>query len=117
MPVQFPPRSPVTHRPYTGDLGQRFQPAVDIPRLGGPIDPPHGFVQVAVVGDFVAGVHNPAHHVGVAFSRESGNEERGLDVLALQDLEQPGHCNLGPVGLVRHERHPAGAGGVVRNGA
>ena len=103
MPVELPPRCTVARRPHAGGLGQGIQAPVDVPRLRGGVDALHGFVQVAVVGNLVAAVRNPADHVRVAFCGESRDEERRLDVLAFQDLQDARDGDFGPVGLVRHE--------------
>ena len=103
MPVELPPRCPVAGRPDAGGLGQGIQAPVQVPRLRGGVDALHGFVQVPVVGNLVAAVRYPADHVRVAFGGESRDEERRLDLLALEDLQDPRDGDLGPVGLVRHE--------------
>jgi hypothetical protein len=60
-------------------------------------------VQISVVGDLVAAVRDPADHIRVAFGRETRNKERRLDLLSLEDLQEPWDGDLGSVGLVRHE--------------
>src|SRR4051794_27946091 len=102
MPVELPPRCTVSRGPYAGSLGQGIQAPVQVPGLGGGVDALHGFVQVSVVGNLVAAVRYPADYVRVAFSGESRDKERGLDVLARQDLQNPRDGDFGPVGLVRH---------------
>ena len=66
-------------------------------------------------GRSLASVHDPAHHVGLAFGGEARTEEGGLDVLALQDLQQTGTATWAR-GTGGHEGDIARAGGVVRDG-
>lgn len=103
MPVGLPPWRAVPDRTESGNALKGIQPAVEVARLGFGGYPLHRFVKVAMVPDLVPTVDDGLDRARVALCRETGDEERGADVLAFEQAQQPGYPDAGTVGLMAHQ--------------
>ena len=83
------------------------QTEVEHGRLGLLIHADRVLVEVAVVGDLVARLGDAPHDLGISVCGVSGHEKRRLDVVPVQEREDPRHSHQRPVGLVAHRGHPA----------
>lgn len=112
-PGGLPHRCSITDRAHTGDALERFQAHVEVAELGEGVDALERFVEVPAVRELVPGGADVADDVGVTLGGEAWDEERGLDAVPVQHLQQPRHADQRTVRLVAH--HPR-AGGRTRGG-
>src|SRR5918999_589548 len=70
-------------------------------------------MRVAVQGDLVSGLEDLLYSSGPALGRDARHEERALDLVCGEELEDPGNAYARPVGLVRHSREVLGVVGAL----
>ena len=70
-------------------------------------------VEIAVLADLVAALHDLLAEGRIALDDPAGDEDAGLDVVAVQHIQNARHPGLGPVGAHRHVQVAVGEGGIA----
>jgi hypothetical protein len=70
-------------------------------------------VQVAVVADLVAALHDLATELGIALDDPARDIPRGLDAVTLEHSQDAGSAGLRSVGAHRHVQRPFGQRSVT----
>ena len=110
---QLPVRAAIADRADAEHLVEGRQPAQESSLLLGRRRAVSALVEVAVVGDLVAGVADGAADRRPALGAVARDEERRSDAPSIEDAQEPGDAGSRAIRLVGHDVEPVGGLGML----